>query len=190
MSKVSNFRKDLTGLRFGQLYVVKFAEEKLPRVAGRWLCRCDCGTEKFIFGSELTRSSEKTISCGCFGKNRRGNARRYVDRSIPAINAALNVAIQSARRRNHAFCLSREEWLALVTKPCYYCGCEKSNTYSRGSSVFRYNGIDRLDSNFGYTPENCVPCCKICNLAKRSLSEHDFLEKIKKIYEFRNLANA
>lgn len=47
------------------------------------------------------------------------------------------------------------------------------------------NGIDRLDSNIGYNIENCVTCCKQCNIMKNVWSEKDFLNKIKEIYEFK-----
>ena len=33
----------------------------------RWLCRCDCGTEKTVLGGNLKRGT--TVSCGCKHKN-------------------------------------------------------------------------------------------------------------------------
>jgi hypothetical protein len=44
------------------------------------------------------------------------------------------------------------------------------------------SGIDRVDSNKGYTIDNCVPCCKTCNLAKAELSQRDFLDWVRKVY--------
>lgn len=62
-------KKDLTGQRFGRLVVLEQAEDwtnknpsKLERKA-QWLCKCDCGNEKIIVGSSLTRGL--TTSCGC-----------------------------------------------------------------------------------------------------------------------------
>ena len=54
-------RRDLTGERFGQLTVLGPAED----VEGRehWLCRCDCGKEKIVWGSSLKKGT--TRSCGC-----------------------------------------------------------------------------------------------------------------------------
>ena len=37
-----------------------------------------------------------------------------------------------------------------------------------------YNGIDRLDSSLGYTKDNIVTCCKICNYAKNKMKFEDF----------------
>lgn len=58
----SNF-KDLTGKRFGRLEVIKLTE-KTDRYYGKYyLCKCDCGNEKVIRGTQLTTG--KTKSCGC-----------------------------------------------------------------------------------------------------------------------------
>lgn len=43
------------------------------------------------------------------------------------------------------------------------------------------NGIDRKDSGRGYYQENCLPCCKICNVMKSTMSYNDFIEHCIKI---------
>lgn len=48
----------MVGLKFGLLTVTSRAYGN-----NRWLCRCDCGTEKQVRGDHL--KSGKTISCGC-----------------------------------------------------------------------------------------------------------------------------
>jgi hypothetical protein len=53
--------KDLTGLTFGELKVSKFSERKNNRTF--WMCKCNCGNEKYIDGHHLT--SGKQNSCGC-----------------------------------------------------------------------------------------------------------------------------
>lgn len=52
----------LIGERFGMLTVIGRADST-ERGNRRWLCRCDCGTEKIIIGSNLRRGT--TVSCGC-----------------------------------------------------------------------------------------------------------------------------
>lgn len=64
---MGNF-KDLTGMKFGRLTVIKQYDRKtFPSGAChiRWLCRCDCGSEKDVVvdGSYLTNGH--TQSCGC-----------------------------------------------------------------------------------------------------------------------------
>lgn len=62
-------KKDLTGQRFGRLIVVSFDEEKSKeKKSSYWICQCDCGNTKSIFGSSLTTG--RTQSCGCLQKER------------------------------------------------------------------------------------------------------------------------
>jgi hypothetical protein len=42
-------------------------------------------------------------------------------------------------------------------------------------------GIDRRDNSVGYLISNCAPCCKNCNLAKRDMSEAEFLRWVARI---------
>lgn len=57
--------RDLTGQRFGKLKVIKFLE--MIDHKSTFLCLCDCGREKIVFGKEL--SSGHTKSCGCLVSN-------------------------------------------------------------------------------------------------------------------------
>lgn len=55
--------QDLTGKTFGKLFVM---ERDMQKSAGvYWICRCECGNIKSIKGSQLTKKSKPTISCGC-----------------------------------------------------------------------------------------------------------------------------
>lgn len=51
------------------------------------------------------------------------------------------------------------------------------------------NGVDRRNNLVGYEVENSIPCCTHCNRIKLNYSEEEFLNKIKKIYENKNLKN-
>ena len=46
----------------------------------------------------------------------------------------------------------------------------------------KVNGIDRKDSTKGYSIDNCVPCCPMCNKMKQTFTEEEFLNQIAKIY--------
>lgn len=57
---------DLTGKRFGHLYVVSEAPMYISPKGYKktmWNCRCDCGNECVAMGSHLTTGH--TVSCGC-----------------------------------------------------------------------------------------------------------------------------
>jgi len=56
--------KNISGQRFGHLLILN--QHKIRGTSGIWLCRCDCGKEKWIGTSAL--KSGATKSCGCLGK--------------------------------------------------------------------------------------------------------------------------
>ncbi|MDD5013905.1 MAG: hypothetical protein PHW73_02240 [Atribacterota bacterium] len=82
----------------------------------------------------------------------------------------------SAKERNYLVSINSEEFEKIVLENCYYCNESEKR-----------RGIDRLNSKEGYTKENSVPCCKICNYMKRSLTKEEFLNHINKIYNYKTL---
>lgn len=42
-------------------------------------------------------------------------------------------------------------------------------------------GIDRVDSQKGYSKGNCVPCCEVCNEMKLDYPVAEWLAKMKQI---------
>ena len=57
--------KDLTGLKFGNLTVIKRDGSNKHKKA-TWLCKCDCGNEKSYISIHLINGNTK--SCGCLQK--------------------------------------------------------------------------------------------------------------------------
>ena len=55
--------KDLTGLRFGKLTVLKQTFKRKNNRAV-WLCQCDCGNFKEVTSADL--NSSRVQSCGCY----------------------------------------------------------------------------------------------------------------------------
>ena len=101
-----------------------------------------------------------------------------------ARNRVLHAYKFGAKGRQLDFDLPDQVFDQLISQACHYCGEPPSNVMNDGGYGFKYNGIDRLDSNIGYTVENCVSCCGPCNDMKGDLSREEFLDKIKKILEF------
>ena len=59
---------DLVGKRFGRLTVIKRVENHIfpsGKQKSKWLCRCDCGNEVAVIGSNLIKDNG-TKSCGCY----------------------------------------------------------------------------------------------------------------------------
>ena len=95
----------------------------------------------------------------------------------------------SSKRKKIVFELSEEQFREITQMNCYYCGAKPNNVarsfHSRRNYV--YGGLDRVDNTKGYTIDNVVPCCKICNRAKGGLTVQEFRKWIKNIYNKSNL---
>jgi hypothetical protein len=171
---------DLTDKKFGRLTVIKKDNNKYKRI--RWLCKCDCGKEKTVFGEDLKNGH--TQSCGCYKKEMQ---------SLPFgesnANKLFNKYKRMANQRKVIFELSKENFFELTKQDCFYCGKIPSSIAKgiRTNGYYIYNGIDRIDSNKGYTIENTVACCGRCNEAKMAETQEDFFEWIKIVHN--NLSN-
>lgn len=55
--------RDLSGVRYGRLVVLKHLPDRTTDGKILWQCLCDCGTIKNVRGSSLKRGDTK--SCGC-----------------------------------------------------------------------------------------------------------------------------
>lgn len=104
---------------------------------------------------------------------------------------ALNSYRVGARSRGLEFSLTESYFYELVIQPCVYCGdfskknVKEIKSYTRSvKQPFRYTGIDRVDSSKGYTVENSVPCCSICNRAKKDMDSELFKQWIENLVKF------
>ena len=181
-------------MRYGRLLVIEY-KGKDDRGKHMWLCKCDCGNFKVVVGDNL--SSGKSKSCGCLKKeflSKSGNQfGLYEDRE----EAILKVQYSHLKQRNKKFngdIIPYEEYKKKVKDKCFYCGleysreiedrCERKDGKKLSNTIIRINGLDRIDSNIGYTSENTVTCCKYCNVAKSTMSIDDFMDWIKRVYEY------
>ena len=94
-------------------------------------------------------------------------------------NSSLETLIQNTRRYNTykkatkkqtgmEVNLTDEQIELLYVGSCAYC------------LIPECHGIDRVDSNKGYTLENCVSACKICNFFKNDMTLEDFYEWVQR----------
>jgi hypothetical protein len=84
------------------------------------------------------------------------------------------------------FSIPKSNFKELCKKDCNYCGSSPKNVMSkeRCNGAFVYNGLDRVDPSKGYTLDNVVPSCAICNKMKGSLFPDGFLTHIRKVLSF------
>lgn len=166
--------KNYTGARSGCLIAISFAYIKSKKTY--WNFKCDCGSDKVIRICNVF--SGKTKSCGCLN--------HLTKTLIPSVDKSFKELIRvykkSAKERNLMFDISDKIIYETSQQNCHYCGSVPfKNIIVKNHLPFIYNGIDRKDNNIGYLINNILPCCEICNKAKRNLSYIDFIDWIKKI---------
>jgi predicted SprT family Zn-dependent metalloprotease len=139
-------------------------------------CQCECGKTTTVRADNLI--SGNTSSCGCgrgrSPKNPRGTADSAIDYIIIAYK-------RGALRRGHAWALTRDQVIPLITATCHYCGTPPATVKPTRQGPFLWNGIDRLHNDQGYTPENSVTCCRTCNIAKNTMSIEEFAQWVERL---------
>jgi len=158
-----------------KLQLIKRSEEKFSDGTHKWLAICGCGKE--FLTKKRNVELGQTKSCGCF-RRMASRARRLLAADNRPVNEDVILPTayyrysQTAAHTDRPFALTLTEFETLVTHPCHYC-----DTFSG-----KINGVDRKDSDQGYTVENTVSCCSVCNYLKGSISYNDFKALIAKIY--------
>ena len=193
---------DLTGRKFGRLTVKGKSQRRSANGDVYYICDCDCGNTNIevVRGGLVAQDSHRQISCGCWVKEGHNSVNRYSDRKM-AITKTLYTKL-IIRNKKLGFgdeIITVTEFTNLIEQPCAYCGLKESVSSNEPYSyvakqkgivsyhidldyVYRHNGIDRIDSNRGYAPDNVLPCCKYCNVAKLNNSQEDFLEWAERVY--------
>ena len=144
---------ELTGQRFGKLYVVSQAQNKNGNTY--WNCICDCGNNIVVKGVNLKHGT--TQSCNCINraitsKRNRDNADGiYRDSRLYRIYYGMrtrcynkdDISYDKYGARGITIC---DEWLNDFLA---FQSWAINNGYKDGLT------IDRIDNNCGYYPENC-----------------------------------
>lgn len=117
-------RNDVTGMRFGKLYVVS-----LETINGRqkWKCQCDCGNIRFFSSIGF---KTKIKSCGCLNKNKNKPPKEPI-----------------VYRKECPICLNIFETENKKTKSCsYQCSAKlRLVTHPELIDVYRENGKKSMD---------------------------------------------
>lgn len=163
----------LLGQIYGNLTVIAF--KGIVNRSTMWKCICKCGNKTIIRGTQL--NTGRTKSCGCLSGNRllAGEA---------AFRKLIRIYKYGASERKIKFNLTRDDCRILFSGNCYYCEHPPTQLikHKHYNGNFIYNGIDRLNNKKGYSFNNCVSCCKVCNFMKNTLSVMDFFNHITQIF--------
>ncbi len=153
----------------------------------KYVCECICGNISHV--SSVALGNGRSKSCGCLQKEFMINKAKFNDYSSVK-NKIFGNYKSAAKRRKYEFNLTKDQFNNLIIQNCFYCNQEPNMIYNYSKkysntvnwNTFLYNGVDRKDNSIGYTLDNCVSCCKICNNSKSILSLEDWLNWISRVY--------
>jgi len=110
-------------------------------------------------------------------ESKRVRNRNYQEEAKRNVSSYWKSFCRRVEKRDKENTLSESDFINIISKSCYYCG------YQNDKEVL---GIDRLDNNKGYSLENCVTSCKICNRMKHIFHPSFFIEKAKNITSYKD----
>lgn len=140
---------NLVGNRYGRWVVLAYGH--MRRHLRYWICRCDCGTERPVIGTALTKGN--SMSCGC------GRLERVRERVT--IHGHAKDGKMSSEYRSWSHMRRR-----CLLDPSYTSrGITVSDEWERsfvsfladmGSKPSAKHSIERVDNDKGYSKDNCV----------------------------------
>lgn len=142
--------KDLTGKRFGRWVVLKRGGYDSWKNL-KWLCRCDCGTEREVLGLSLRNGT--SLSCGCIQKETAHSLGTHYMTKTRLYKIWENIHSRCLNPKNDSFYKYGARGVSL---------CEEwKNSFESFRDWALSNGyrddltIDRIDNDGNYEPSNC-----------------------------------
>ncbi len=128
-----------------------------------FICRT-CKIRKDISSFKIRRDGNRLVDYEC----RQCTSKRQYRKNITP-RGRYTASKGSAKSRKIPFTLTFEEFTNLCSKPCHYCGFPINETGI---------GLDQLLCGKGYTIDNVVPCCWVCNQARNNVFTPDEMKII------------
>lgn len=151
-------RSDFTGQKFGRLIVIGMHEIRARRT--HWLCRCKCGNETVVSGSNLRATAMKPIrSCGCLRRETAGSMGKATRKHGEAINRTVEY-LAWRNIKNRCYNPNTPNWKyygAIGVKVCKRWRDSFDNFLAdMGRRPAGDYSIDRYPNPYGnYEPKNC-----------------------------------
>lgn len=161
---MGNF-KDLQGLRFGRLEVIR-RDGTAANGSALWLCRCDCGNYKTARGSHLVGGYIQSCGClhaerseeNCRNRTTHGAKKRSGDKYARLYSVWRNMKDRCLNPGCHAFsnyggrgitiCSEWENSFEVFKEWALKAGYSPEAEYGKCT-------LDRINNNKGYSPDNC-----------------------------------
>lgn len=180
---MQNSSRVTKGEKFGALTVIK------PKVwrstARKWYAtvQCACGHVKDVQENNLISGNSSRCGNSCPAKPPHANA---LPCGVAAMRNRYSRYKTNAKERGLAFSITVSQFNEITQRECYYCGLQPTNVarvrLASRTGDYVYSGLDRVNSELGYTYDNLVACCMTCNRCKGNRPMAEFLDWITQIY--------
>lgn len=149
--------KDLTGLRFGRLTVVRMDKER-KNTHIVWECKCDCGNTCHVLGYAMHYGNTK--SCGCLEQENRLTFSQFNTKHNYSNDPVLchvyhvwkSIKGRCRRKTDKRYHRYGGRGISICSEwedPVNFVNWAIANGYRRGLT------LDRIDNDGNYCPENC-----------------------------------
>ena len=134
-----------------------------------------CAKDFKSYKTKFNKDSMHCLDCSakqCVqDKKRENRERNYKKERLGNLETSYKYHVQGSLKRGYGdFEINFEDFKILVRSPCHYC-----KQWNEEEAI----GIDRVNNDLGYTKNNCVPACWICNRMKHFYHPEFFIEKCK-----------
>lgn len=146
----------VAGQRLGFLEVISEHRRSRVCLASRqktqrvWLCKCDCGSMCEVIPGEASRGL--TVSCGCYGRNRLGNANRtHQQGKTPTWNSWRAMKSRCSSPTNSKFHHYSGRGITVCSRWHHF----EAFLEDMGERPSKLHTLDRRDPDGNYEPGNC-----------------------------------
>lgn len=173
---------DYIGKTFNRITIIGKDEERTTKDCFYVTGKCTCGRIK-SYARHRLMGKDAPQSCGCIQRELKAG-KKYLPPGEAAIRETWRIYKENAKRRKFSFSIDLLNFKSLTQKPCHYCGAPPTNvhkTRTKTPDSCSYSGLDRVKTREGYSVENVVTCCAVCNWMKGTMEYAEFIKQVEKI---------
>ena len=160
-------RKNIIGVRFGRLTVIKQTKERTPNRSVIWICSCDCGNLTRVSHNELVHTGTK--SCGCL---RDETARELLKKRIGPLHPRWRDDITNEERHRKRRYRGYDDWRNKVYERDGY-KCIKCGDSSGGNLNAHHIESYAKNPKVRTVLKNGITLCEKCHKDLHHIYGHD-----------------